>query len=56
MFSFTLLDIFRPLSARAVRKCIHAAIGSVDVPIIMSFDCLISSWMGSLETRELLLG
>jgi hypothetical protein len=56
MFSLSLLDNFRPLSARAVRKCIHAAIGSVVVPIITSFDCLINSWMGSLETRELLLG
>ena len=53
---FSLLDKSRPLSARAVHKCIHAAIGSVDVPIKTPFDCLINSRMGSLETRELLLG
>ena len=55
LYRYLILDKSWPLSARAVRKCIHAAIGSGDVPIIMSFDCLINNRMDSLETWELLL-
>ena len=36
----------RPISARAVLLCIHAATGSGDVPITTNSDCLINSWMG----------